>query len=202
MEYVGLVLLCTQMERVFGWWRYLFVYLASGIGGGCVAAIFSRGDVAGASGAMYGVIGALLTVRHHQLGGFGPFFKDPGVRSMLFQIGLWTVVLAAALNVSNEAHAGGFVLGVGATTVILRRSTVLRFALGVGMIALLIGAFRPRWVPQGDDRERVLAFAAGYLDHDKLLPDNPARGERIAKKACAAGIAEACDLKPGPGKLD
>ncbi len=196
--------LCTMMERAFGWWRYLFVYIASGIGGGCFAALLTAAPAttAGASGAMFGIIGALLAVKHHQLGSFSAFFKDPGVRSMLFNIALWTVILTASISVSNAAHAGGFVVGAGATLVLLRRSTILRFALGVAMIGLLIAAFRPGWRPDARDEKMILGFAAGYIDHDKSLPDNEARGQRIAKKACSIGITEACDMKPGPGKLD
>lgn len=194
--------LCSMMERAFGWWRYLFVYLASGIGGGCVAAILSPAPTvtAGASGAMFGIVGALLVVRYHQLGSLGAFFEDPGVRSMLFQIGLWTAILTYSTSVSNAAHAGGFVVGAGATFTILRKSTILRFALGVGMIALLIGAFRPGWRPNAEDEKLILDFAGGYMDHDETLPDDPARGERIAKKACSIGITEACERKPGHGK--
>ena len=187
----------TSVEGFFGSRRFLFLYLASGIGGGCAVALVSApgSPTAGASGAMFGIIGAILAVRHHQLGSFAAFTTDKGIQGMLFNIVVWTVI-GFSLHVSWQAHFGGLVVGSLAAMMILRRRTTYAAAFGVGMIALFFFAYRPWWRPRGEAADRALMFAEGYLEHDPHLPDNVARGERIAHKACTAGIAEACPLVP------
>jgi membrane associated rhomboid family serine protease len=51
-----------QMERILGWWRYLVVYLLSGVGGSWLAMLWGRREteLGGASGAICGVFGALI----------------------------------------------------------------------------------------------------------------------------------------------
>jgi rhomboid protease GluP len=62
---------CTAIERAMGKRRFLFLYLASGVGAGCVSLvgsmIFGPKVSAGASGAMFGIIGATLAIRRQRL---------------------------------------------------------------------------------------------------------------------------------------
>src|SRR5207237_4941882 len=72
---------CTVVEKVLGKPRFLAVYLLSGIGGACASAYFHRVTSAGASGAMFGIIGATLILRYRVLGDLREFVRDRFVRS-------------------------------------------------------------------------------------------------------------------------
>lgn len=54
----------SQLECIFGHWRFLFVYLLSGMVGDTTAAMFSKNNVvsAGASTALFGLIGAGIII--------------------------------------------------------------------------------------------------------------------------------------------
>jgi membrane associated rhomboid family serine protease len=196
---------CTAIERALGKKRFLLLYLLSGIGASCVSIvgsmIFGPKISAGASGAMFGIIGATLAIRRRQLPSFSAFFADRGIRSVLVQIAIWTAIGMTALNMDNSAHFGGLVTGFAITwifTLKARRNAWLAF--GVAYAALFVIAARPWWTPSGDDAARLSGFAQAYFtgkaaDRDGNLhawPLDPAEGERLLSKGCAKRVATAC----------
>jgi rhomboid protease GluP len=102
-------------ELVLGSGRLLLVYFVSGIAGSIASTLFTRSLSAGASGAIFGVMGALIAYlmkRRENL--------TPQAKSLLMQLALW-----AGINVflgfsnpviDNAAHLGGcaagFVIGL------------------------------------------------------------------------------------------
>ena len=55
------------MEQVIGRWRFLLLYLASGLAGSAGALILSPLSLTvGASGAIFGILGALLIIEYQQ----------------------------------------------------------------------------------------------------------------------------------------
>src|SRR5699024_10892390 len=50
----------TTAERIYGSWRFLVIYFLAGIGGGLASFAFTVNVSAGASGAIFGLFGALL----------------------------------------------------------------------------------------------------------------------------------------------
>lgn len=100
-------------ERIFGRGRYLAIYLIAGIGSSLASLSWHPNTVSvGASGAIFGVAGAL----------FVPFFHKrlklpaPVMSSMLRSIGLFIVinlVIGASISfIDNSAHVGGLVVGL------------------------------------------------------------------------------------------
>ena len=61
---LSLAIVGPALERVFGWWRFLAIYLVSALGGSVAVYLFGSpyGAVAGASGAIYGLFAATLIV--------------------------------------------------------------------------------------------------------------------------------------------
>jgi membrane associated rhomboid family serine protease len=99
----ALWLLGNEVERIVGRWRFLAVYLLSGLGGTVAIYLFgaTNGPVAGASGSVFGLFGALFF-----------FYRklNQDIR------GLVTIVIinfAAGLfiNVSWLGHIGGLLFG-------------------------------------------------------------------------------------------
>lgn len=107
-----------EMERLYGPDRYIIIYILSGLFGS-LASFASRGPQvfsAGASGAIFGVIGMNLAyfLLHRET--FGRFGRQR-VMNTLFIIGINLVFGFTIPGIDNLAHLGGlvsgFVLGYG-----------------------------------------------------------------------------------------
>ncbi len=100
-------------ERIFGGWTYLLIYTTCGIAGS-LASLWLHPMVvgAGASGAIFGLAGALITALY--LGKL-PY---PGqalrgmMRSLLTFAGYNLLFGAAIPGIDNSAHVGGLVMGL------------------------------------------------------------------------------------------
>lgn len=200
------------LERALGTKRYVLFYFLTGIAAGCTsvigAGLFSgthsvNGSV-GASGALFGIIGAVLALRRRMLGSFQAFFADKGVRSILVQIGVWTAIGIYALNLDNAAHLGGFVSGFATCWVMSSPPAARRngwLAIGAGVAALFVFAARPWWSPTGRDANDLVAVANAYLvgnvatpEGGRAWPHDVARGERMLEKGCKHSVAAACEV--------
>ena len=101
---LALWFLGPQLELIFGRIRFLAVYFLSGLAGS--ALVYAVSDVhtptLGASGAIFGLLGALLVVAIK-------------VHGNVAQIGMWIalnfVFTVVGSNISWEGHVGGFVAG-------------------------------------------------------------------------------------------
>ncbi len=122
--HVGIVHLLVNMwtllnvgllaERLYGRGAFVFVYLSTGIAGN-VASIFHNPYVisAGASGALFGVAGALITTLHAD--------QVPAPRHTVRQLLISLIVFSAfslaygfyTERIDNAAHLGGLLLGLG-----------------------------------------------------------------------------------------
>lgn len=138
----------AAIERLLGRARFLFVYLASGISGGAFSVLgawlMARGVVsAGASGAMFGMVGATFAIRRLQLGSTKALLADKFFRANALNIAIWTLI-GFSLNVDNFAHLGGFVCGTAATWLVVTRASRARWAIFAAAYALvLLVATRP-----------------------------------------------------------
>jgi len=102
-------------ERIFDRWIYFLMYIFCGVAGSMAASWWNpRSITVGASGAIFGIVGALITALY-----FGKLPIDRHVvqgtlRSVLIFAGFslfWGVAVSS--NVSNAAHIGGLVTGLG-----------------------------------------------------------------------------------------
>jgi rhomboid protease GluP len=107
----ALVVIGTELESILGWIRFLIVYLLSGLFGSLASYAFSPHLSAGASGAVFGLIGALavfFALYRRELGSFG--------RRRLGQIGFLIVINLflgfTQQGIDNLAHLGGLVSGI------------------------------------------------------------------------------------------
>lgn len=190
----------APLERALGKKRYLLLYALTGLGAGCASVIggilFGLHPSVGASGALFGIIGAVLALRRRQLPSFAAFFADKAIRSTLLQIGLWTVIGGYALKLDNAAHFGGFAVGFVVCWLYTARSPrYLWLAFGAAFAALFVIAARPTWTPRGEDANDLRSLARAYLtghNGPKPWPKNVARGERLLEKGCKSGVASAC----------
>lgn len=109
---IMLFFLGNVLEEELGWWKYVILYLASGLGGNILSAwndlhtgVYAVS--AGASGAIFGVIGALIFLvlkNHGRLGNLS-------IRGMLFMAACSLYHGFTSAGVDNMAHIGGLVTG-------------------------------------------------------------------------------------------
>src|SRR5262249_55585621 len=104
-------LLSAQVERALGAGRFLELYLLSGIAGSAVSVLGHDAVSAGASGALFGLIGWQVGTLRARVGSFRAMWADPGVRRGLMWIGGWFLV-GAFVGFDNYAHAGGLAFGL------------------------------------------------------------------------------------------
>lgn len=102
--------LSAQAEQRLGPRKFLALYLTSGIAASATSVIGHDAVAAGASGALFGLIGWRLTDLRSQHGSFRAFIDEPAIRRELINIGIWFVVGALA-GFDNYAHGGGLVFG-------------------------------------------------------------------------------------------
>lgn len=98
-------ILGPQLEIAFGRWRYLAIYLLSGLAGSATAYWLAdpHSTTIGASGAVYGLLGALLVTVLKT--------RQPP-QGLLLWVGLGMVYSFMVPGISWQGHLGGFVGGV------------------------------------------------------------------------------------------
>ena len=108
-----LYLLGSSVEKVFGWWRYLSIYLLSALGGSMAVIAwvmvqpYTIGVVTiGASGAVYGMFGAIFMVQRR---------SGMSTRSILILLGINLAYGFLNPTISWQAHIGGFIAGLAVT---------------------------------------------------------------------------------------
>lgn len=107
-----LFLLGDNVERAVGHWRYVVIYLMSGLAGSClsfVGALVSRNFAvcAGASGAIFGIIGALFYIVAVNRGRL----EDMTTRKLGILIAVSLYHGLTSSGVDNLAHIGGLAGG-------------------------------------------------------------------------------------------
>lgn len=108
-----LFILGDNLERALGHIKYLLFYLLSGVGANVVSMLVNLGNYrevvsAGASGAIFGVIGGLLyavLINRGQLG-------DLSTRQLVFVIACSLYFGFTSTGVDNAAHIAGLLIGI------------------------------------------------------------------------------------------
>ncbi len=133
-----------ELERVLGRGRFLAVYLVSLLGGSAAVMLFQPTDarVAGASGAVFGLMGALAVVLRR--------LRAPS--GQVIALIVVNIVLSVVIpNISLLAHLGGLAVGATATALLVYAPTRNRtgvqaaaltaLVLLLGMVIIGVGVF-------------------------------------------------------------
>ena len=109
---ISLGFLGWRLEQEVGKIKFLLIYFISGIAGNVLSGMLeiATGEYAvsaGASGAVFGIIGALLYIAMRNHGRIG----DVSGRGLLFMVVLTLYHGFTSTGVDNMAHIGGFVSG-------------------------------------------------------------------------------------------
>lgn len=104
----ALYVIGPQLENFFGRWKYLLIYLMSAISGSLLSIAFSSHISAGASGAIFGLLGALLYFGYHYRVYLGNIMKSQIIPIIILNLAIGFIVS----GIDNAAHIGGLVAGV------------------------------------------------------------------------------------------
>ncbi len=96
------------MERLMGAKKYLAFFLLTGIGGNILTFLFNFDSVsAGASGSLFGILGAFLYLVHRHKG----LIAEDARKSILKLIIINLIITVIVPSISLTAHLGGLVVG-------------------------------------------------------------------------------------------
>lgn len=143
--------LAPDVEKIYGPARLVVIFTISGAAG--FAASTANGNMltVGASGSIFGLLGAIVAFGLRRGGVFG--------RMMFQQYGMWALILFLSAyfisHVDNSAHAGGFVGGFASGLVLSlaerRAETTVDWLFAIAAILLTVAGF-------------VLALFAAFVD--------------------------------------
>ena len=106
----SLYVLGPQVESFFGKFKYLYIYLFSGICGSILSLAFTQSNFisVGASGAIFGLLGAILYFGYHYRVYLGNVLRSQIVPIIILNLGIGFVLS----GIDNFAHIGGLIGGV------------------------------------------------------------------------------------------
>lgn len=117
---MGLYYIGYQLERVLGAGWFLAIYLLAGIAGNISSSVFTVAMSAGASGALFGLLGAGYflerTIGDHIESLTGRRPRQRVYSGMVFINVLLGLIIP---GIDNAAHIGGLVVGVGLTLIMV-----------------------------------------------------------------------------------
>lgn len=133
---LALWMIGRSLEPLLGRWRFLALYLISGLGGSVGVALIAPGTwVVGASGAIFGLFGALLIIGRH---------IGANVTGIAIILGINLVIgFLPGFAVAWQAHVGGLIAGVVMGFIYARTRTrrrrALQTVLTVALTVVLFG---------------------------------------------------------------
>lgn len=105
----SLYVIGTQIEAAYGKVKYLIIYLISGIGASYLSYQLSYDTLSiGASGAIFGLLGALLIFVIEKRNGV----KKGAIANLILVIGINLYIGLTSKGIDNYAHVGGLVCGM------------------------------------------------------------------------------------------
>ncbi|MGH3567914.1 MAG: rhomboid family intramembrane serine protease [Pseudonocardia sp.] len=114
---LALWIIGRDLELVLGRGRFLAVYMVALLGGSAAVMLDPAGTpVAGASGAVFGIMGALAVVLYRRKAPVGQVLVLIAVN---FALGFWINSNSTSISISLIAHLGGLVVGAAATAALV-----------------------------------------------------------------------------------
>ncbi len=177
----------AAVERIYGSGRFLLIYLVSGIFGSIASFVFNTAIAAGASGAIFGCLGALLylAISNRKL-----FFRTMGTNIIviiLINLGIGFTVS----GIDNAGHLGGLAGGfLTALAVRLPKQFQPVKMLLASLLLLLIGGFGLYTGFHSDDQKEAAATSeAASLFDEKNYSEASQRLEEYVKQKDASAEA-------------
>lgn len=160
-------------ERIYGNWTFLMIYILSGVGGSVISLLCHPKTVGlGASGAIFGVVGGLLTFLYRERLNLQKELSGDELIGILVFLGYNLLGGFWQSGIDNAAHLGGLFVGLFVTLVLRSPLSSLKVFL------------RPRNYYAFSRRAFCyILVLAGCFDNDKFSPTNSPIADRDLKQA-------------------
>jgi membrane associated rhomboid family serine protease len=139
-----------QVEEMYGSARYLFIYVATGVGGYVLSSLFGHFAIGG-SGAILGLCGVIIAVTAGSRSIGHQMLRAQVVRLLIYIVVIAILPIGLFGNIDNLAHIGGFLSGFALGKIMVDRApsspdewkranllgwaTALVIAASLGMVA-------------------------------------------------------------------
>jgi membrane associated rhomboid family serine protease len=139
-----------QVEEMYGSARYLFIYVATGVGGYVLSSLFGHVAIGG-SGAILGLCGVIIAVTAGSRSIGHQMLRAQVVRLLIYIVVIAILPIGLFGNIDNLAHIGGFLSGFALGKIMVDRApsspdewkranllgwaTALVIAASLGMVA-------------------------------------------------------------------
>ena len=130
----SLYVIGSQLESFLGKFKFLFVYLVSALSGSLMSIIFNTHVSAGASGAIFGLLGSMLYFGYNYRVFLGNVLKSQIIPLIILNLSLGFMMS----GIDNAAHIGGLVGGVLSTMAVGLKHKTSTFEKANGFIVLVI----------------------------------------------------------------
>jgi rhomboid protease GluP len=130
----------SQIENFYGRFKFLIIYFVSALFGSLMSMLFTDAVSAGASGAIFGLLGSLLYFGYHYRIYLGNAMINQIIPLILFNLLLGFVIT----GIDNAAHIGGLIGGILSSMVVGVKYKGTRFEringaiIGIIMLVFLI----------------------------------------------------------------
>lgn len=105
-------ILGRELERFYGHWRFLLLYLAGGFGGGVASYLLTAAPSLGASTATFGLLAAYGVFGYRNRHVFGK--QGQRIVNNVIQVAVINFLLGLSPGIDNWGHLGGAIAGLGA----------------------------------------------------------------------------------------
>ena len=130
----SLYILGHQVETLLGKIKFLVIYLVSGICGGLLSGLLNANPSVGASGAIFGLMGAMLYFCYHYRTHLGEALKRQILPVIILNLGIGFL----STGIDNFAHIGGLIAGIFCTMALGVESKSKTFQRISGTICLTL----------------------------------------------------------------
>jgi len=130
----ALYVIGSQLESFLGKAKFFIVYLVSALCGSLMSMIFSDGISAGASGAIFGLLGSLLYFGYNYRVYLGGVIKSQIIPLLVVNL----IIGFITPGIDNAAHIGGLLGGLGITMALGLKHKTSNFEKNNGWIVMLI----------------------------------------------------------------
>ncbi|MGN0026352.1 MAG: rhomboid family intramembrane serine protease [Clostridium sp.] len=111
-----------QVEAVYGGKKFLIIYFISALGGNVFSYLFKPNSISvGASGAIFGLLGAMLVFGIKERKNIGKGY----VKNILETIGLNVIIGITIPNIDNFAHLGGLLIGALISFILFNKKSLI-----------------------------------------------------------------------------
>ena len=187
-----------QVEELYGSQKFIFLYMLTGIASAVASYFFNIGG-AGASGAIFGLIGLMAVYGYRQGGTYG----NAIMKQMLIWGGIGFMFGFMMPNINNVAHASGFIAGAGLGFLVnpdapaTNRASSIWNAVAIICILVLASSFALAGKSYGEIQEREFQARNVILLSNRVRDGQKAWSESITAPDAKQDLHQIADRLKG-----